>query len=197
MTTGGLIEGRDPDEPVDTGLGSQQTVRVFADDRDCGALQAYFVARLIVDDFALEAAALGPPKVHPQEHLGPILRLGAAGPRVDGEDGVLPIVLASEHLLRFGRLDLSSERVETRRQLAEDVFALAGPLHQNGEVARAAFQRFDEVAVFLEAAASLQHLLGFGLIFPEIWRRDPPFEPAQPFDRLGGLKASSADPRSA
>ncbi len=36
-----------------------------------------------------EAAPLGPAQVHPHQHLGPVLRLGAAGARMDGDDRVL------------------------------------------------------------------------------------------------------------
>ena len=57
------------------------------------------VAGLQVDHLALEAAALGPAQVHAQQHLGPVLRLGAAGAGMDRDDGVLAIVLAAEHLL--------------------------------------------------------------------------------------------------
>ena len=99
-----LIERRNPHEPVHAGLGGQQPVRVVADDHERRALQARFVARLVVHQLALEAAALGPAQIHPEQHLGPVLRLGAAGAGMDGHDRVLAIVLAAEHLLDFAGL---------------------------------------------------------------------------------------------
>ena len=39
-----------------------------------------------VDDLGLEARALRPAQVHAHEHLRPVLRLGAAGAGMDGED---------------------------------------------------------------------------------------------------------------
>jgi len=45
----------------------------------------------------------------------------------------------------------------------------------------------------LEALAALQHLLRFGLVFPEIGRRGFVFETGQFFVGAGGFKDSSAD----
>src|SRR5216684_5568461 len=99
MAARGLIEGRDAHEAMDAGLGREQPVGVLAADKDRRALQAGFLARLVVHEFALEAAPLGPPHVHPQEHLRPVLRFGAASPWMDRENGVAAIVLAAEHFL--------------------------------------------------------------------------------------------------
>ena len=48
----------------------------------------------------LVAVALGPARVHAQQHLGPILALGAAGAGVDFEIGVVGVGLAREQRLR-------------------------------------------------------------------------------------------------
>ena len=107
VAAGRLVERRDAHEPVDAGFGRHQAERVVAADGEGGALEARLVARLVVHDLAAEAAALGPAQVHPEEHLGPVLRLGAARARVDGDDGVLLIVLAAQELLRLGRVDVA------------------------------------------------------------------------------------------
>ena len=99
------------------GLGGQQAERVLAGHRDGGALDAGFFAGLVVEHLALEAAPLRPLQIHAQQHLGPVLRLGAAGAGMDGHDGVGAIVLAAEHLLDFGGVDFGLERVE--RALAD------------------------------------------------------------------------------
>ena len=115
-----LIERRDAHEPVHAGLRRQQAVGVLAGDRERRALEPGFVARLIVDHLALEAAALGPAQVHAQQHLGPVLRLGAAGAGMDRDDRVLAIVLAAEHLLDLAGLHFLVERVERLRELGVD-----------------------------------------------------------------------------
>src|SRR4249920_2682021 len=72
----------------------------------------------MIDDFPLEPAALGPAQVHAQQHLGPVLRLGAPRARVNRDDGVLSIVLAAEHLLDLAGLHLLIERLESCPELA-------------------------------------------------------------------------------
>src|SRR5947207_2407234 len=52
--------------------------------------------------------AIRPSQVHAHEHLGPVLRLGAAGAGVDREDGVLPVLGAGEHDLELERLELAA-----------------------------------------------------------------------------------------
>ena len=58
-------------------------------------LMPALLALQLVDDLGLEAMTLGPPEVHPQQHLGPVGRLGAAGARADGDDGVGLVVVAA------------------------------------------------------------------------------------------------------
>ena len=50
---------------------------------------------------ALEASALSPAEVHPQQHFGPVLGICAAGAGMDGEDGVAGVVRAGELELEF------------------------------------------------------------------------------------------------
>ena len=90
------VERRDPDQPMDAALGAQPAVRPAALDLDGRALDAGLVAFLAVDDLGLEPMPLRPAQVHPQEHLGPVGGLGAAGARADGQDGVAIVVLAGE-----------------------------------------------------------------------------------------------------
>ena len=49
--------------------------------------------------------AFRPAGVHAVEHLGPVLRLGPAGPGVEGEDGVGAIILPGEQGGQLGLLD--------------------------------------------------------------------------------------------
>ena len=122
------------DQPMHAGFGSQQPERVVAGDGDRGALDAGLVAVLVVDDLALEAAALAPLQVHLEQHRRPVLRLGAAGARMDRDDGVAAVVLAAQHLPRLGGLDVGLELVEALGQLRLDRLAGLGPFHQDGQV---------------------------------------------------------------
>jgi hypothetical protein len=55
--------------------------------------------------------ALGPAQVHPQQHVGPVRRLGAPGTGADRHDRVLGVVVAGEQEERPLALELASERV--------------------------------------------------------------------------------------
>ena len=75
--------GRDADEPVHAVLAAQVPEGVVARDAEAHAVDPGLVALLVVDDLGLVAAALAPAQVHAEQHLRPVLRVGAAGARVD------------------------------------------------------------------------------------------------------------------
>ena len=89
---------------------------------------------------------------------------------MDRDDRVLGVVLAAEHLLDLAGLDLALQVVEPAREVAADVFAGVEPLAQHAQVVGAPPQRLQERDVFIEAPASLQHLLRLGLVVPEVGR---------------------------
>jgi hypothetical protein len=79
------------------------------------------------------------------------------------------------------------------RELGVDRLPRFRPLDEDGEIVGALAQRHHQVAVLLEPFAALQHLLCFGLVFPEIGRRGFVFEAGQFFVGPGRFKDSSAD----
>ena len=64
-----------------------------------------------------EAAALRPALVHAQHHLGPVLRVGAAGAGVDFGHRVELVVLAREQRLQLERVEARAERVDRLDEL--------------------------------------------------------------------------------
>jgi hypothetical protein len=90
------VERADPDEPVDTPLGTQPAVGATGLDCQGDALEAGRLAFLLVDDLGVEAMALGPAQVHPEEHLGPVGRLGATGPGADHQQGAPLVIFPAE-----------------------------------------------------------------------------------------------------
>jgi hypothetical protein len=160
------------------------------DEQGC-ALQPGFVAGLIVDQLAFEAASLGPAQVHSEQHLRPILRLGATGARVNRDDGILAIVLTAKHLLDLAGLDLLIERLERLAEFGIDRFASLRPLDEHREVVALFFQRSDEIEFLLQPAPALQNLLGVGLVFPEIRRGRARLEAGQFLLGFGGLRYSA------
>ena len=65
-----------------------------------------------------EAVPLGPAHVHAHQHLGPVLRLGAAGAGMDREERVAPVVGTLQHRLELeARRMPSSSRADLALQL--------------------------------------------------------------------------------
>ena len=158
-----------------------------------GALQPGLVAGLIVEHLAAEAAPFRPLEVHAQQHLGPVLRLDAAGARVDGDDGVGAVVLAAEHLLDLGGLDFGLEFVEAALQVGGHVLAGVGPLDQDAEIGDPPAERVAQLGVLAQAALPLQRPLRLLLVVPEVGRGDPGFERGDLSGVGGPVKDSSAD----
>src|SRR5262249_32615402 len=83
MTPLVCIERRNPDEPMHAALGLKVSIRVLAAYQQSDRFDADFFALLNVHGLRLKAASLNPALIHPQQHVGPITRLGAAGTRVN------------------------------------------------------------------------------------------------------------------
>ena len=105
------VVGRDPDQPVDALLRLQVAVGVLALDLDGDRLDPRLFARQEVEDRDLKPVPLGPPDVHPHQHLGPVLRLGAAGARMDREQRVPAVLGTLEHGLELELLDAADQLV--------------------------------------------------------------------------------------
>jgi hypothetical protein len=112
---------------------------------------------------------------------------------MDGDDGVLAIVLAAEHLLDLAGLHLLIERLERLGELGVNRLPRFGPFDENGEVFALLPEREHQIAILFETAPALEDSLRLGLIFPEIGRRRARLEPVQFFVRFGTLKDNSAD----
>src|SRR3569832_1324362 len=109
MSSRGLIERRNADEAVNTRFRGQKAVSVFIFNSQRNALQSRFLAWLILEHFGFEAALLGPLEIHAQQHLGPVLRFGATGARMNRANSVAAIVVAGAQRFRFGLAQLVFE----------------------------------------------------------------------------------------
>ena len=95
------VERRDAHQAMNPDLGLQVAVGVFAIDLESRALDAGAFAGLQIGDIDFETAPFGPSQVQPQQHLGPVLRLHAAGAWVNRDNRAEAIVLAAEHHLQL------------------------------------------------------------------------------------------------
>ena len=74
----------------------EHAVGVFALNLHGGGFDARFFAGRGIKHGGAESLLLGPAEIHAQKHLGPVLRFGAAGTGLDGDDGVQAVVFAGE-----------------------------------------------------------------------------------------------------
>ena len=112
---------------------------------------------------------------------------------MDGDDGVLAVVLAAEHLLRLAGLDFADQLVEPAREVFGDRLPRLRPFDEDGEIVDAPLERLAQVAVVFEAAAPLQQLLRAGLVLPEVRIGNAQLYPGEFVGGAGGVKDSSAD----
>jgi len=110
-----------------TGLGAQPAVGVFALYFNRRTLDTGDLAGVGIDHLAAEPVCRAPAQVHAQQHLCPILCLGAAGPCLDVEERAVRVHLPAEHA---PQLEVTHLRLEVLR-VALDVarrglIALAG-----------------------------------------------------------------------
>jgi len=97
----------------------EDPVGVLAGDRERRGLEAGLLAWGRLDQLLAEAAVARPAQVHAQEHLGPVLGVGAAGPGVDRDDGVAAVVVAPEERGFLEAAELAPQRHDRRLDLVE------------------------------------------------------------------------------
>ena len=74
----------------------------------------------------LVAVLLGPARVHAQQHLGPVLALGAAGAGMDFEEGVVAVGLAGQQRLELAARRLGLQFLERGLGLGDDLGVFLG-----------------------------------------------------------------------
>ena len=103
----------------------------------------------------------GPAHVHAQHHLGPVLGVGAARARVDGDERVPGVVVAGEQPLLLGRVQTRLDGRDRLFELGGDVLVLLGHLGEALEVLRVGLQLREAVQAPLRA----------GVLGPDLRRR--------------------------
>jgi hypothetical protein len=102
MSAGVGVKGGYPHEPVNARLGLEVSVGELAADGKGHTLDPCLLAPLVIGDLRAPPLPLTVAEIHAQQHLGPVLGFGAAGPGVDGDETGTPVMGAGKHLLEFG-----------------------------------------------------------------------------------------------
>jgi hypothetical protein len=168
MTPLVCIEWRNAHQPMHTRLGCEVSIPILAEHTERHRFDAGFFTVLVIDHLRLEAVLLSPPQIHAHQHLGPVLRLRAAGSGMNVDDGIQPVVFTGQQNFRFDAIHECLEVFQLRREVVEHGLAFARKLHQGLDIIQLACYLTIEFDAFLEAGPLLIDFAGTFLIGPEI-----------------------------
>ena len=99
---------------------------VGAADLDRRRFDAGAFAGALFEPFHLAAVVFGPPDIHAQQNLGPVLGLGAAGPGMDLEITVIGVGFARQQALELALGDFGAELLQVGLGLGDDGLVALG-----------------------------------------------------------------------
>ena len=151
-------------------LGLQPAIGVVTRDLDGGGFDAGFFALRLFEIFDLEAVLLGPARIHAQQHLGPVLALGAARAGMDLEIGIEPVGLAGQQRFELAAGDFLLQGLQRVLGFGHDAGIVLGfaEFDHLDIVAELALDLADALERILQRGALLHQLLGLLGIVPEI-----------------------------
>ena len=163
-------------------LALEEAVGILARDLDGRRLDPRLVPGEEVHDLRLEARALAPAEIHPEEHLRPVLRLRPTGARMDREDRRLGVVGAGHHDLQLELVEIFTEARDLGGDLGVEapVVRLGRKLEEHGEVLGAGDQLLQPTDVPAELRALPDEVLGAAVVLPEGGRRHLGVEGGEP-----------------
>ncbi len=111
------VERADADQSVHAGFTLQIAVRQRAAHGNRRVVDPGLVVVAAVQQFHRIVVLLGPLRVHPQQHLGPVIGVGSSVTGMDREDRATGVVGAVEQVLQLELLDFALETCDFLRQL--------------------------------------------------------------------------------
>src|SRR5262249_24438085 len=154
------VERRHADQPVHADLAREQPISVIALNTEAGRLDSGLFTGLIIEHLGLELVTFAAAQIHSQQHLGPILRVSSARPRVDRDYGFEQIVIAADPLPRLALLDLLREAFKRFTQLARRSLVISREFKQHCDVIKESLLAFSGVDRALQSRAQPQNFLG-------------------------------------
>lgn len=164
------IEGRNPNEPMNAYFCLEVAVRIGTGHRYNSPLDPRLFPGLQIKDLGLKAFPLAPAKVHPEKHLGPVLGLGPARPRIDREDGIAPVMHSREDKPEFQLPDTLLERSHRLLDFSQGLFVicLPGELQQRPLILDFGTERCVKLELFFQIPELLQSPLCSIRVLPEV-----------------------------
>jgi len=180
MSPAAGVKGGDPDEPVDPGFRLEMAIGIRPFHGENRPLDSGFLTVLKIEDLDAVPASLDPAGVHPEEHLGPILRLGAPGPGIYGDKGVSRIGLIAEKGANFqvGKeiFDLPELPDGLPEKFLTSIPILLDQFDSRFQIPYTGFDLPELFDVLLQQTDSASDLLGVPGVIPEIRRGRLPLQ---------------------
>ena len=157
-------------QTVHADFGAQPAEGVLALDMHGGALDAGDFASGQFHDGGFETVLVGPAQVHAQQHVGPVLGLGAAGTGLDVEVGVVGVHLAAEHAAELQFLEDLAQALDFAGDVVHRAFVvfLDGHGQQVAGVGQAAGQFVEGLDDLRQLGALTAQILRVFRIVPDV-----------------------------
>ena len=164
------VEGADAHQAVHAGFGLEPAIGGGAGDLQRGGFDAGLLALALLEQLHLVAVLLGPARVHADEHLRPILRLGAAGAGIHLEIGVVAVGLAGQQALDLAALRVLRDAAEGGHAVGDHGRVALGLGHgdQLDRVGELVLEGGEPVDLARQAIALAHHLLRGVAVVPEL-----------------------------
>src|SRR5262245_44247247 len=197
MPAGIGIERRDAHQPMHAVLSLEPAIGVAALDLDGGGFDARLLAAGLLEPVDLVAVLLGPARIHPQQHAGPVLAFGAASAGMDLEIAVVAVGLARKQRLELTARDVGAQPLERGLGLRHHLLIALGLAQlDHGElVVELALDAGDRSELVFERGALLHYALGALLLVPEIGILGLAVELVEALARLVEVKDASSAAR--
>ena len=123
-------------QAVDTHFRTQVTIGVMTFDQDCYTFYARLISGQVIEDISRKTLFLSPPEIHAQKHIYPVLGFGPAGSSMNGQKGIILVMLAGEHALQLKVIDPGFQVIEGFSHLLFRffIFLLQGHFKHQGSV---------------------------------------------------------------
>lgn len=164
------IEWRFSHQPVHAGFSAQPAKSIFARNEDGRTLDACHFPGRSLDYFCLECMRLSPAQIHAQNHLRPVLRLGATSTRLDVDIGIGNVLLTTEHAPKFQAAYLLLEARQIVDQLRDrgGIIFFYRQLQQFIGIAKACGQRIEADNNLFQKCPFLTQRLGPIRLIPDV-----------------------------
>ena len=176
------VERAHAHEPVDAVLGAQQPVGVAALHHEGGRARCRPRSRRDTSSSSTsKPAALGPAQVHAQQHVGPVLGVGAALAGLDLADRVALVVLAGEEAAQLEGAEVGGRATSRAASISAATESSASSRASSARVSASSMRALERV-VALEVVGDRRQLAGDRA---GLRRRRPTGRGATPRSRAG------------